>query len=98
MVEIPPGWFWMGRDEGPRGERPRHLVWTDAFAIARAPVTNREYARLLDATAATPPAWWSDPRFNDPEQPVVGVSWFDAVAFCEWLSREVGLPHRLPTE
>ncbi len=98
MAEIPPGWFWMGWDEGPRGERPRHLVWTDAFALGRAPVTNREYARFLVATGTPPPAWWSNPRFNDPEQPVVGVSWFEATAFCEWLSRDTGFLHRLPSE
>ena len=55
MVEIPSGWFWMGWEEGHRGERPRHRVWTEAFAIGRGPVTNREYATFLDATAAVPP-------------------------------------------
>ena len=43
-VEIPAGWFWMGWEHGHPGERPRHRVWLDRFAIARAPVTNREYA------------------------------------------------------
>jgi hypothetical protein len=28
------------------------------------------------------PAYWDDPRLNKPEQPVVGVSWTDANAFC----------------
>jgi sulfatase modifying factor 1 len=98
MVEIPPGWFWMGRDDGARGEQPRRLVWTEGFAIGLAPVTNRDYAPYLDATGATPPPWWSDPRFDHPEQPVVGVNWFEAVAFCDWLSRRLGPPYRLPTE
>jgi len=94
VVEIGAGWFWMGRDDGPSAERPRHRVFTDAFAIGRGPVTNREYARYLDATAAPPPPWWTDPRFGQPEQPVVGVSWFEAVAYCRWL----GPTWRLPTE
>lgn len=98
LVEIPSGWFWMGWEDGHPGERPRHRVWTAAFAIGRTPVTNREYARFLAATSATPPPWWSDARFNHPEQPVVGVNWADAVAFCNWQSRETGLVHRLPTE
>ena len=98
MVVIPAGWFWMGSDEGARGERPRHRVWTAAFAIARGPTSNQEYARFLDVTGIAPPPWWSDPRFSHPGQPVVGVSWFEACRFCEWLSGETGSPHRLPTE
>lgn len=97
-MEIPAGWFWMGWEAGHPGERPRHRVWVDGFAIGRGPVTNREYARFLDATGAAPPAWWRDPRFDDPGQPVVGVSWAEAVQFCEWLSREEGAGYRLPTE
>ena len=95
MVEIPAGWFWMGWEEGHPGERPRHRVWLDAFAIARAPVSNADYACFLDAAGAVPPPWWEDQRFSDPEQPVVGVNWFEAALYCDWLS---GGRYRLPTE
>ena len=98
LVEVPAGWFWMGWDGGHPGERPRHRVWLDAFAIARAPVTNREYAAFLEAAGTPPPPWWSDPRFSDPEQPVVGVNWFEAGVFCDWLSIERGGRYQLPTE
>jgi formylglycine-generating enzyme required for sulfatase activity len=98
LVAVPAGCFWMGWAAGHPGERPRHRVWVDAFAVARWPVTNAEYARYLAAQGAAPPPWWSDPRFSHPEQPVVGVSWFDAVAFCLWLSGERGAPYRLPSE
>jgi formylglycine-generating enzyme len=98
LVAIPAGWFWMGWDEGHPCERPRHRVWIDGFAIARGPVTNAEYRGYLEATAAAPPPWWGDGRFNHPEQPVVGVSWFEAVAFCEWLSARQGARVRLPFE
>ena len=97
-MEIPAGWFWMGWDAGHPGERPRHRVWVDRFAIGRGPVTNREYARFLDATGVAPPPWSRDPRFDHPGQPVVGVSWAEAVRFCEWLSGEEGAGSRLPTE
>ncbi len=96
LVEIPAGWFWMGWEHGHPGERPRHRVWLDRFAIARAPVTNREYAAFLAAGATEPPAWWRDPRFDDPEQPVVGVSWFDASRFCDWLAEREGCPTGSP--
>ena len=97
-VEIGAGWFWMGWEHGLPGERPRHRVWTDAFAIARFPVTNREYARFLEDTGAAPPPWWTAPRFGEPAQPVVGTSWFEAVAYCDWLSAKTAARHRLPTE
>src|SRR5262249_7198743 len=42
--------------------------------------------------------WWSHPAFADGRQPVVGVSWFEAVAFAEWLGRVQGGRWRLPTE
>jgi formylglycine-generating enzyme len=97
-VEIPAGWFWMGWEDGHRSERPRHRVWLGGFAIARAPVTNREYAAFLASSGNSPPPWWSDPRFDHPDQPVVGVNWAEAVAFCAWLTGGTGSEHRLPTE
>ena len=98
LVEIAAGWFWMGWEDGHPGERPRHRVWLDAFAIARTPVSNAEYARFLEAAEAPPPTWWEDPLFNDPDQPVVGINWFEAALYCDWLSSERGGRCRLPTE
>jgi formylglycine-generating enzyme required for sulfatase activity len=73
-------------------------VWVDAFDLARCPVTTAEYGAYLRATGAPAPRFAADPRFGDPRQPAVGVSWVAAVAFCDWLTRETGRPHRLPTE
>jgi sulfatase modifying factor 1 len=98
FVEITAGWFWMGADNDLPDARPRHRVWVDAFAIACRPVTTAEYRAYLAATGTSPPRFWADLRFSDPQQPVVGVSWADAVAFCDWRTRETGHPHRLPTE
>lgn len=45
------------------------------------------------------PEFWEDTAFNNPAQPVVGVTWFEARAYCHWLSAQVaGKAFRLPTE
>jgi len=95
---VPAGWFVMGDDRGRQDERPAHRVWVSDVLVARRPVTNAEYARFLTATGHVPPRFWHDPPFNAPVQPVVGVSWFDAVAYCAWLSEVMGHRFRLPTE
>lgn len=44
------------------------------------------------------PRYWEDEGWNDPSQPVVGVSWYEAVTYCHWLAARTGKPYRLPTE
>jgi sulfatase modifying factor 1 len=98
LAEIPAGWFGMGWLDGLPDARPPRRVWVDAFAIARRPVTRREYAAFLAARGTAPAPAWADPRFADPDQPAIAVSWLDAVAYCAWLSVATGAPYRLPTE
>jgi formylglycine-generating enzyme required for sulfatase activity len=97
-VPIPVGAFMMGDDEGRPDERPAHRVTVSAFRMAVLPVTNEEYAAFLASTDHEPPRFWDDPSFNHLRQPVVGVSWFDATAYCEWLTGTLGDAYRLPTE
>ena len=85
--------FLMGSDDGQLDERPVHRVWVDAFEIGVTQVTNSEYASFANATGRPLPT-----LFSDPEQPVVAVSWFDAVAYCDWLSENSGRRVRLPAE
>jgi formylglycine-generating enzyme len=97
-VPIAAGWFSMGSDAGQSVEGPVHRVWVDSFEMAPTQVTVREYARFLEATKRMPPPFWDDPNFSHPEQPAVAVSWFDATAYCAWLSEMTGSQYRLPTE
>jgi len=98
LVEIPAGWFLMGSEAGQDSERPIHRVWSDGFLLAATQVTNAEYARFLYATASTAPPFWEDPKFNHPQQPVAGVSWHEAMRYCEWLSAQTSRRFRLPSE
>ena len=91
MVLVPAGEFWMGSDDwGP--EKPKHRVYLDTFYIDKYEVTNALYKRFMDAAGRATPAYWSDSKFNGSSQPVVGVSWDDADAYCKWAGK------RLPTE
>lgn len=97
FVRIPAGSFLMGSPDDDEmasaNERPQHEVKLATFELARTPVTNAQYARyLVENPYAAKPKYWADRRYNQPEQPVVGVSWNDAQAYCAW----AGLV--LPTE
>src|SRR6476646_9722880 len=98
LVRIPEGWFRMGSETGQDNERPVHRVWVDEFRLASCAVTNAAYCEVARATGSPPAAFCDNPELNRPEQPVVAVSWFDAIKYCEWLSLSTGLNYRLPTE
>jgi len=98
LVQIPAAWFLMGSTTGQDCERPVHRVWVDRFLLAATQVTNAEYKRFLRATSTQAPPLWSDPNFNHPQQPVTGVSWFEAARYCEWLRSQTTRTYRLPTE
>lgn len=98
LVPVPGGRFVMGRANTRKDEAPPHEVTVLPFRAAVTPVTNAEYARFVAETAHEPPPFLDDARFSAPGQPVVGVNWFDAAAYCEWLSSRTGTAFRLPTE
>jgi len=94
FITIPAGEFDMGSENENRNEKPVHRVrLSKPFLLGKYLVTNAEYQRFLEANPkAKPPSEWSNSQFNDPQQPVVGVSWHDAQVFCQWAGC------RLPTE
>lgn len=91
-VAVPAGAFVMGADRGgEEDERPRHALTLPAFRIDRTEVTRARYLACVAAGACTPPRDLGA-RFRDPAQPVAGVSWPQARAYCAWAGA------RLPTE
>ncbi len=73
-------------------EVPPHQVYLDAYYIDKYEVTNAQYRKFIEATGHREPSEWQDARFNRPDQPVIGVSWDDALAYCNWADKT------LPTE
>ncbi|MGJ3248299.1 MAG: formylglycine-generating enzyme family protein [Elainellaceae cyanobacterium] len=111
MVQIPSGTFWMGQTDAEKQELirqageekyqtyfarelPRHQVNVSPFFMGKFPVTQAQY----EAVMGTNPATQYGGDFVAPDKPVVGVSWQDAIAFCERLSQQTGTEYRLPSE
>ncbi|MHC4533474.1 MAG: SUMF1/EgtB/PvdO family nonheme iron enzyme [Planctomycetota bacterium] len=92
MVQIPAGEFQMGSNDGRNDEKPVHTVSVDEFFMDVYPVTNAQYYMFTEGTGYPAPQYWNAKNFNQSNQPVVGVTWFDAMAYAEWSGK------RLPTE
>ena len=110
FVLVLPGEFMMGssqsateltRKHGRRGGRyrnelPQHKVRiTKPFYMGKYEVTNAQYGRFEGAHDSGQQRGRS---LDAADQPVVQVSWYQASAFCEWLSQQTGASVRLPTE
>ena len=100
LLPIPGGTFWMGQTEAEMRqlkqeageekyqkffarELPRHRVTVPPFWMGRYPVTQAQY----EAVMGNNPATQYKSKFVGPDQPVVGVTWNEAVAFCQKLTQ-----------
>lgn len=84
LVYVPAGEFLYGELNEKR--------LTGEFYIGKYELTNVQYKRFIDATGYPAPVFWDNELYNAPNQPVVGVNYADAKAFCQWAG------FRLPTE
>jgi len=94
MVLLPPGDFIMGSDdaEAQPNEQPLTPVSLGAFYISQHPITNAQFEQFDRRHHSKRIAGSRD------DHPVVYVTSFEAVKFCEWLSQKEGRTYRLPTE
>jgi len=90
FVLVPSGTFTMG---SPKGEKDRgydeaqHQVSLSPFAISKYDVTFDEYDEYCVATGTAKPG---DNGWGRGSRPVINVSWYDAVAYCNWRSQQEG--------
>ena len=87
--------YWIGKTEVTNAQF-RPFVEGDGY-------TNQAYWTAAgwawrQAEKITQPDCWDNATFNGDTQPVVCVSWFEAVAYCRWLSKQTGIEFRLPSE
>ncbi len=98
MVSIKGGTFTMGSppSEADRGsDETQHRVTLSDFYMSKYEVTFEQYDAFCTATGRAKP---SDEGWGRGKRPVIYVSWDDATAYCEWLSKQTGKTYRLPTE
>jgi formylglycine-generating enzyme required for sulfatase activity len=105
MILIPAGEFLMGSDptkdkDAPDDEQPQHTLYLPDYYLAKAPVTNAQYAAFVQSGYPPPTHWagWQQAPRSMENHPVVYVSWHDAIAYCRWLAEITGTPYRLPSE
>ncbi|AOX03265.1 sulfatase-modifying factor domain-containing protein [Moorena producens PAL-8-15-08-1] len=111
MVLIPHGTFIMGAPESEEGsrdnERPQHHVTISSFLMGRYPITQAQWKAiasrsdlLVNQDLDPDPSYFKQPYqgIDRWQRPVERVNWYDAVEFCDRLSKLTGKEYRLPSE
>ncbi len=121
-IEVPAGKvtlvnMWDDNDKVYLKKNQPHEFKLPAFAIAKYPVTNAQFAKFIEAKGYQQQKWWTEGGWRAKEQgkwveplfwtnrkwhqadsPVVGISWYESIAFCRWLSDASSESILLPTE
>jgi formylglycine-generating enzyme required for sulfatase activity len=108
MIVVEGGTFKMGSTDGYDDEKPVHKVTISDYSIGKYEITVGQYKKYCKETGAKFPgkpkkSWYDehdmvrDWSWRD-NHPIVNVTWYDALDYCEWLSEETGDNYTLPTE
>ncbi|MEL6143522.1 MAG: SUMF1/EgtB/PvdO family nonheme iron enzyme, partial [Bacteroidota bacterium] len=95
MEQLPSGTFQMGDtfndhpdQEDAVDEYPVHEVYISGFEMGKYEVSFAEYDAFCEATGKQKP---NDNGWGRDQQPVINITWYDAVSYCNWLSVQEGL-------
>jgi len=100
-IEVPAGNFIMGSNEADReafhDEMPQHIATINApYLIASTPITNAQYKVFVQDTGH--PTLKHGNNEDVCDCPVTYISWYDALAFCKWLTQEMQKAKRFQNE
>jgi formylglycine-generating enzyme required for sulfatase activity len=87
--------FWIGQTEV---TNTQYQAFMDAGGYTNAAYWTAAGWAWRQSESVTQPSCYTDSAFNQPDQPVVCVTWYEAMAYSAWLSAASGLTFRLPTE
>ena len=104
-INIPAGPFLMGSNAGvgiSSHETPQHEINLPDYRIGKYPVTNGQYEEFVREThrLVAPEMGWDGLKAPPGAEklPVAGVTWYDAMAYCEWLSEKTERNYFIPNE
>jgi formylglycine-generating enzyme required for sulfatase activity len=100
-VLIPAGPFLMGDGDMPHAA-PQTAVELSTYAIGLYPITNEQFAEFILQTGrlASSDLLWAGnrPPRDRLHHPVIGITWLEALAYCQWLADLTERPYTLPNE
>jgi formylglycine-generating enzyme required for sulfatase activity len=79
-------------------EEFKEFVHDGGYSKVRKAMWSEEGWQWREENEISEPEYWHDRKWNGPNFPVVGISWFEAEAYANWLSKRIGHQYRLPTE
>jgi formylglycine-generating enzyme required for sulfatase activity len=94
LLKDNPGWQEKLKD----ATTPDQIEAWESLLVLTEEQVKEKIAKEYSQKSRSQPQYWKDRDRNNPSQPVVGITWFEAKAYCAWLSEVTGTLYCLPSE